>query len=78
MNMLKKAAVVAMVAGSVLGTGAGVALAHDADGKARNSPGVVSGNVVQVPVEVDANVCGSTVNVVGLLDPAAGNLCVNK
>lgn len=49
-----------------------------AQGAAINSPGVVSGNVVQVPVEVPVNVCGNTINVVGLLNPATGNTCINK
>jgi hypothetical protein len=52
--------------------------AQGAEGAAVNSPGVVSGNVVQVPVDVPVNVCGNTINVVGLLNPAAGNLCVNE
>ncbi|MEU1853578.1 chaplin [Streptomyces sp. NPDC019990] len=47
-------------------------------GSAADSPGVVSGNSVQVPVHVPVNVCGNTVNVVGLLNPAAGNSCANK
>jgi hypothetical protein len=42
-----------------------------AQGAAVASPGVVSGNVVQVPIEVPVNVCGNTINVVGLLNPAA-------
>ncbi|MEU3253770.1 chaplin [Streptomyces sp. NPDC006997] len=46
-----------------------------ADGAAVGSPGVVSGNTVQLPVHVPVNVCGDTVNVVGLLNPAAGNRC---
>jgi hypothetical protein len=50
----------------------------EAQGAAATTPGVVSGNVVQVPVEVPANVCGNTVNVVGLLNPATGNTCINK
>ncbi|MFI6857722.1 chaplin [Streptomyces sp. NPDC050416] len=49
-----------------------------AEGSAAGSPGVVSGNTVQLPVHVPVNVCGNTVNVVGLLNPAAGNSCVNK
>ncbi|MFI6369420.1 chaplin [Streptomyces sp. NPDC050546] len=49
-----------------------------ADGSAAGSPGVVSGNTVQLPVHVPANVCGNTVNVVGVLNPAAGNSCENK
>lgn len=38
-----------------------------------NSPGVLSGNVVQVPVHVPVNVVGNTVNVIGALNPAFGN-----
>ncbi|MCA2204763.1 chaplin [Streptomyces sp. SMS_SU21] len=49
-----------------------------ADGVAAGSPGVASGNSVQLPVHVPVNVCGNTVNVVGLLNPAAGNTCVNE
>ncbi|MFD5481410.1 chaplin [Streptomyces hawaiiensis] len=49
-----------------------------ADGSAAGSPGVVSGNTVQLPVHVPVNVCGNTVNVVGLLNPAAGNSCANE
>lgn len=49
-----------------------------AEGSAAGSPGVVSGNTVQLPVHVPVNVCGNTVNVVGLLNPAAGNSCANK
>ncbi|HEY3483437.1 MAG TPA: chaplin, partial [Streptomyces sp.] len=32
---------------------------------------------VQVPVHVPVNVCGNTVNVIGLLNPAFGNQCQN-
>lgn len=46
-------------------------------GSAGDSPGVLSGNLVQVPVHIPVNVCGNTVNVVGLLNPAAGNACAN-
>ncbi|MER6529730.1 chaplin [Streptomyces sp. NPDC001508] len=49
-----------------------------ADGAAVGSPGVISGNTVQIPVHVPANVCGNTVNVAGLLNPAAGNTCANE
>lgn len=49
-----------------------------ADGAAAGSPGVVSGNTVQLPVHVPVNVCGNTVSAVGLLNPAAGNTCVNE
>ncbi|QTD96385.1 chaplin family protein [Streptomyces cyanogenus] len=49
----------------------------EADGSAAGSPGLVSGNGIQLPVHVPANVCGNTVNVVGLLNPVAGNACAN-
>jgi LPXTG-motif cell wall-anchored protein len=47
------------------------------DGAATNSPGVGSGNTVQLPVHIPVNVCGNTVNAVGLLNPAMGNRCAN-
>ncbi|WP_449478863.1 chaplin [Streptomyces abikoensis] len=78
MKNMKKAAVLTIAVGGLAIAGAGAASAHQADGKAVNSPGVVSGNVVQVPVNVATNLCGNTVNVVGVLNPAAGNLCINK
>lgn len=49
-----------------------------ADGAAVGSPGVVAGNTLQLPVHVPVNVCGNTVNVAGVLNPAAGNTCVNE
>ncbi|MFF3912272.1 chaplin [Streptomyces sp. NPDC001852] len=49
-----------------------------ADGSAAGSPGLVSGNDIQLPVHVPVNVCGNTVDVVGLLNPAAGNACANR
>lgn len=82
MKNLHKAAAVAMVAGSLAMVGAGAASAHSggaqAHGGAKNSPGVVSGNVIQVPVHVPVNVCGNTISVLGLLNPAIGNVCVNR
>ncbi|MFG2965438.1 chaplin [Streptomyces sp. NPDC048288] len=49
-----------------------------ANGTAAGSPGVISGNGIQLPVHLPVNVCGNTVNVVGLLNPAAGNTCANE
>ncbi|MER6128813.1 chaplin [Streptomyces sp. NPDC001795] len=80
MKNLKKAAAVTMVAGGLIAAGAGLASAHDgahADGRAVGSPGIVSGNVIQAPVHVPVNAVGNTVNVIGLLNPAFGNLGVN-
>ncbi|MEV8031885.1 chaplin [Streptomyces sp. NPDC086182] len=63
-----------MAAGAAAG---GAAADSGVEGAAVNSPGVLSGNVVQVPVHIPVNVCGNTVDVVGLLNPAFGNACVN-
>ncbi|MBZ4324118.1 chaplin [Streptomyces huiliensis] len=77
--MLKKVVATAAATGGLVLTGAGLAAAAGgAQGAAVNSPGVVSGNVVQIPVSVPVNLCGNTVNVVGLLNPTHGNTCVNK
>ncbi|GHF72103.1 hypothetical protein GCM10010218_61720 [Streptomyces mashuensis] len=79
MNNMKKAAAVTLAVGGLALAGAASASAHaQAEGVAKNSPGVASGNVVQVPVKVPVNLCGNTVNVVGVGNPAHGNLCVNE
>ncbi|MGW4385517.1 chaplin [Streptomyces sp. NBC_00063] len=76
-RVLKCAVAVAAVGGAMLaGTGAASADAG-AQGAAWGSPGVLSGNVVQVPVHIPVNACGNTVNVIGLLNPAFGNSCSN-
>ncbi|MFE5741794.1 chaplin [Streptomyces celluloflavus] len=48
-----------------------------ARGGAARSPGVLSGNAVQAPVHLPVGVCGNTVAVVGLLQPAGGTSCGN-
>ncbi|MFC7257584.1 chaplin family protein [Streptomyces lutosisoli] len=50
----------------------------NANGAATDSPGVASGNNVQVPVHVPVNACGNTVNVIAALNPAFGNSCANS
>ncbi|MER5872098.1 chaplin [Streptomyces sp. NPDC002044] len=78
MNSAKKAALVMATAGLAVAGAAGAASADSsAEGAAVGSPGVLSGNLAQVPVHVPVNVCGNSVNVVGLLNPAFGNACVN-
>jgi hypothetical protein len=74
---MKKSA--AVVAGLVLALGGAAPAFADAgaNGAAVGSPGVLSGNVVQVPIHIPVNVCGNTINVIALLNPAAGNTCVN-
>ncbi|MEU0117473.1 chaplin [Streptomyces bobili] len=78
MSRIAKAAAVAVGAGAMMVSGAGLAMADaGAQGAAVGSPGVLSGNLVQVPVHVPINVCGNTVNVIALLNPAFGNTCAN-
>ncbi|MEU1851570.1 chaplin ChpH [Streptomyces sp. NPDC019990] len=77
--MIKKVVAAAAATGGLVLAGAGMAVADSgAQGAAVHSPGVVSGNVVQVPVHVPVNACGNTVSVIGLLNPAFGNTCINK
>ncbi|GHF80231.1 chaplin ChpH [Streptomyces thermodiastaticus] len=77
--MLKKVVATAVATGGLVLAGAGLAAADSgAQGAAVQSPGVVSGNVIQVPVHVPVNVCGNTISVIGLLNPAFGNTCINK
>ncbi|MFC9729341.1 chaplin [Streptomyces roseolus] len=73
----KKAA--AVIAGVIMAMGAATPAFADAEaaGAAVGSPGVLSGNVVQVPIHVPINVCGNSINVIGALNPAFGNVCVN-
>ncbi|MEU0073291.1 chaplin ChpH [Streptomyces sp. NPDC006332] len=77
--MIKNIFTAAAVTGGLVLAGAGMAVADSgAQGAAVHSPGVLSGNVVQVPVHVPVNACGNTVSVIGLLNPAFGNTCINK
>ncbi|MEU5547116.1 chaplin [Streptomyces sp. ISID311] len=49
-----------------------------AAGFAAGSPGILSGNNVQVPINIPINICGNSVNAPGLLNPAFGNVCINR
>jgi hypothetical protein len=41
------------------------------------SPGVLSGDVIQAPIQIPINLCGNTIDIVGLLNPTFGNTCIN-
>ncbi|MFI8195384.1 chaplin [Streptomyces sp. NPDC085942] len=78
MSRMTKAAAVMAGTGALIAGGAGMASADaGAQGLAAGSPGVASGNVLQIPVHVPVNLCGNTINVIGVLNPAFGNTCVN-
>jgi hypothetical protein len=78
MRQVKRTGLITVAAaGGVLAALSGGTAYADAgaQGATANSPGVLSGNGVQLPVHVPVNVCGNTVTVVGLLNPATGNAC---
>ncbi|MFE9557928.1 chaplin [Streptomyces sp. NPDC006703] len=78
MSRIAKTAAVVAGAGAVALAGAGMAAADaGAEGVAAHSPGVLSGNLLQVPVHIPVNLCGNSVNVIGALNPAFGNKCAN-
>ncbi|MFK0020099.1 chaplin [Streptomyces sp. NPDC090798] len=68
------------LAGVALLATAGTAAAADPDpvGAAVGSPGLLSGNVVQIPLDLGLNLCGDSIDLVGLLNPAAGNTCTSN
>ncbi|MFC8715740.1 chaplin [Streptomyces sp. NPDC057197] len=70
---------VAVVTGAILALGMAAPAFADAgaEGAAVGSPGVISGNTLQVPVHVPINVCGNTIDIIALLNPTFGNTCVN-
>jgi hypothetical protein len=77
--MIKKVVAAAAATGGLVLASAGVAMADaGAQGAAVNSPGVLSGNVIQAPIHVPVNACGNTVSVIGLLNPTFGNTCENS
>jgi hypothetical protein len=78
LRFAKGLALTSVAAAAVAGT-AGVAAADaGAQAAAASSPGVLSGNVVQVPVHVPAITCGNTVDAIALLNPAFGSSCDNS
>ncbi|MFI8825995.1 chaplin [Streptomyces sp. NPDC053431] len=78
MSRIAKAVALSVGAAAAVAGAAGVAAANSgAEGAAVHSPGVLSGNAVQVPIHIPINLCGNTVNIIGALNPAFGNTCVN-
>ncbi|MGW7003511.1 chaplin [Streptomyces sp. NPDC054933] len=70
------AASCAAVIGAAGAASAGEPGGAHASGFAAGSPGILSGNVTQFPINVPINVCGNTFNAIGFLNPAIGNTCV--
>jgi hypothetical protein len=76
---MRSFATTAVLAGALALTGATAAhAASDPDpttGVASNSPGLLSGDVIQVPIDIPINLSGTSVDLLGLLNPASGNTC---
>ncbi|GAA0365858.1 chaplin [Streptomyces olivoreticuli] len=78
MSRIAKAAALTLAAGAVVSGAAGIASANaGAEGAAVGSPGIISGNAIQVPIQIPLNLCGNTIDIVGLLNPTFGNTCAN-
>ncbi|MGY5047301.1 chaplin [Streptomyces sp. 900105755] len=78
MSRIAKGLVLSTAAVAAVAGGAAAAVADSgASSAAAHSPGVLSGNVIEVPIHVPVNVCGDTIDVIGLLNPSFGNTCVN-
>ncbi|MEU7072744.1 chaplin [Streptomyces narbonensis] len=78
MVRVRRGLAVALAAGAVVMAGGPVAFADaGAQGVAAYSPGVGSGNLIQVPIHIPVNACGNTLSVIGLLNPSFGNTCIN-
>ncbi|MGK5548327.1 chaplin [Streptomyces sp. URMC 127] len=77
MSRIVKTAALTATMGAALAGITGTALADSvAKGAAVGSPGVISGNVIQIPIQVPINLCGNTIDIIGLLNPASGNVCI--
>jgi LPXTG-motif cell wall-anchored protein len=77
-SAIRRGVTVGIAASGVLAGSASAALASTtATGESAGSPGIASGNTVQAPVDVPINVCGNSVNVLGLLNLNVGNHCAN-
>ncbi|MFD5204466.1 chaplin [Streptomyces sp. NPDC058375] len=77
-QVTRKGLITMAAAGGVLALSGGYAHADSgAASTASGSPGVLSGNSVQVPIDIPVNVCGNSVSVGGLLNPTSGNDCGN-
>ncbi|WP_030236867.1 chaplin [Streptomyces sp. NRRL S-455] len=75
---LSKGAFAAAAATGILSLYGSPALADsEASGVTKDSGGALSGNTVQVPVDVPVNLCGNTVGVFAALNESFGNACRN-
>ncbi|MGP3952786.1 chaplin [Streptomyces sp. 7N604] len=80
MSRMAKAIAVTAAAGAVVAGVAGTAVASsDSKGAAVNSGGVISGNVIQIPLHIPINICGNNFNEgpLSIGNATIGNVCIN-
>lgn len=77
MKSMRRAAVLVGLIGGIIVSGGVASADSGATGAAVGSPGVLSGNVVQIPIDIPVNACGNSINLIGILNPAFGNTCLN-
>ncbi|MCX4783612.1 chaplin [Streptomyces sp. NBC_01264] len=70
-------AALVLAAAGTLAAGTAAAADATAEGIAYGSPGFLSGNLIQVPIDIQANFCGNSLNLLAAGNPAAFNVCVN-
>jgi hypothetical protein len=75
MRVRTAALAAALALTGALASATSAAADSSANGSATGSPGVISGDVIQVPLNVPIQGCGNSIDVVGILNPAAGNAC---
>jgi hypothetical protein len=79
MSRIAKLAAIAAGASAVVLSGTGLAMADaGAKGAAVDSPGIVSGDVVEAPIDAQADVCGDEANVIAAANPSSDNVCLNS
>jgi len=78
-QILSRSLLTVAAASSVLAVTGGYANADSgAEGNATGSPGFLSGNNIQAPIDAPVNACGNSVDAGGALNPAFGNQCANE
>lgn len=78
MNSAKKAILVLAVAVAAVGATSAAAVADSGtQGVAANSPGILSGNVLQVPINLPLDFIGNSINVLGVLNDAEAGEAFN-
>lgn len=77
-QVIGKGMLATAAASSILSLSGSNAFAAGGDAVAANSPGILSGNSVQAPLDVPVNACGNTADAAAALNPTAGNSCANS